>query len=108
MCSVRGSEGNIGHVVFLDLNADGMFWKPARAAWACPLIQSDKALLRLLSSWSVNKRGSPSSKPISTLIRLLLGCARKCTNPTVLSIKEYDVGPIKTHSIGTDGTTGYL
>ena len=32
MHSVRGSEGNVGHVVFLDLNADGMFWKPARAA----------------------------------------------------------------------------
>ena len=45
---------------------------------------------------------------VETVIRLLLGCARKCTNPTVLSIKEYNVGPIKTHSIGTDGTTGYL
>ena len=32
MRSVRGSEGNVGHVVFLDLNADGMFWKPARVA----------------------------------------------------------------------------
>ena len=43
-----------------------------------------------------------------TVIRLLLGCTQKCTNSTVLSIKEYNVGPIKTHSIGTDGTTGYL
>ena len=32
MRSVWGSEGNVSHVVFLDLNADGMFWKPARAA----------------------------------------------------------------------------
>ena len=32
MRSVRGSEGNVGHVVFLVLNADGMFWKPADAA----------------------------------------------------------------------------
>ena len=50
-------------------------------------------------------RGCPFSTSTCTSVN---PSARKCTNPTVLLIKEYNVGPIKTHSIGTDGTTGYL
>ena len=32
MRSVRGSEGNVSHVVVRTLNAGGTFWKPTRAA----------------------------------------------------------------------------
>ena len=53
MRAVRGSEGDVGHVVPLNLNADGTFWKLANAALlddglgVHPSIQSDKALLLL-------------------------------------------------------------
>ena len=75
-----------------------------QACWAIYLSRFDFKLIHKPGS-SMTKADSLSRRPV---IRLLLGCARKCTNPTVLSIKEYNVGPIKTHSIGTDGTTGYL